>query len=99
MAATPRWQRWREVLSRAFGAVDMGVPDEVECGAIRASLLGPVQAVVVDGGPLRARRTRRLIARSDNTERHLFASDRGLDGAGASAEEAEMHVTPDSESC
>ncbi|MFJ4950536.1 helix-turn-helix domain-containing protein [Streptomyces sp. NPDC088760] len=59
---------WREVLSRTFGAVDMGVPDEVECGAIRASLLGPVQAVVVDGDPLRARRTRRLVAGSDNDD-------------------------------
>ncbi|WP_051790210.1 helix-turn-helix domain-containing protein [Streptomyces sp. NRRL S-1022] len=59
---------WREALALTFGAVDMGVSDEVECGAIRASSLGPVQAVVVDGDPLLARRTRRLIAGSDNDD-------------------------------
>ncbi|MFG2881108.1 DUF5709 domain-containing protein [Streptomyces sp. NPDC048297] len=33
----------------------------------------------------------------ENTESDLFAFDRGLDGAGASAEEAAMHVIPDSD--
>ncbi|WP_445030205.1 DUF5709 domain-containing protein [Streptomyces sp. SAS_270] len=33
-----------------------------------------------------------------NTESDLIASDIGLDGAGASAEEAAMHLIPDSES-
>ncbi|MFF8727014.1 helix-turn-helix domain-containing protein [Streptomyces sp. NPDC015171] len=55
---------WREALSRTFGAVDMGVPDEVDGGTIRTSPLGPMQVVTVDGDPLRARRTPRLIAGS-----------------------------------
>jgi hypothetical protein len=46
-------------------------------------------------------RAGRLVAPDEgsheNTESDLFASDRGLDGAGASAEEAAMHVIPDSE--
>ncbi|MGY0064097.1 DUF5709 domain-containing protein [Streptomyces sp. LZ34] len=33
----------------------------------------------------------------ENRESDLFASDVGLDGAGASAEEAAMHLIPDSE--
>ncbi|MGW5661717.1 DUF5709 domain-containing protein [Streptomyces sp. NPDC003758] len=33
----------------------------------------------------------------ENTESDLVASDVGLDGAGASAEEAAMHVVPDSD--
>ncbi|GGW14098.1 AraC family transcriptional regulator [Streptomyces capoamus] len=57
---------WREALSRTFGAVDMGVPDEVERGTLRTSPLGQVQAVVVDGDPMRAVRTRRLAAGSDD---------------------------------
>ncbi|MGW1787858.1 helix-turn-helix domain-containing protein [Streptomyces tubercidicus] len=59
---------WREALSQTFGAVDMGVPDEIGRGTIRTSLLGPMQAVTVDGDPLRALRTRRLIAGSDNDD-------------------------------
>ncbi|MGW7426683.1 DUF5709 domain-containing protein [Streptomyces sp. NPDC054813] len=46
-------------------------------------------------------RAGRLVAPDEgaheNTETDLFASDRGLDGAGASAEEAAMHVVPDAE--
>ncbi|MET9452246.1 helix-turn-helix domain-containing protein [Streptomyces cinerochromogenes] len=63
-----RREYWREALARTFGAVDMGVPDEVESGTIRTSLLGPLQAVTVDGDPQWARRTRRLIAGSDNDD-------------------------------
>jgi AraC-like DNA-binding protein len=59
---------WREALSRTFGAVDMCVPDEVGSGTIRTSLLGPMQAVTVDGDPMRAVRTRRLVAGSDNDD-------------------------------
>ncbi|MFF9458266.1 DUF5709 domain-containing protein [Streptomyces flaveolus] len=44
-------------------------------------------------------RAGRLVAPDEgshtNTESDLFASDVGLDGAGASAEEAAMHVIPD----
>ncbi|MER5513345.1 MULTISPECIES: DUF5709 domain-containing protein [unclassified Streptomyces] len=46
-------------------------------------------------------RAGRLVAPDEgaheNTETDLFASDRGLDGAGASAEEAAMHVIPDAD--
>ncbi|WP_459740628.1 AraC-like ligand-binding domain-containing protein [Streptomyces sp. E-15] len=59
---------WREALSQTFGAVDMRVPDEVDRGTIQTSLLGPMQVVTVDGEPLRAARTRRLIAGSDNDD-------------------------------
>ncbi|POX61746.1 hypothetical protein C3492_20855 [Streptomyces sp. Ru62] len=47
-------------------------------------------------------RAGRLVAPDEGsheiTESDLFASDRGLDGAGASAEEAAMHVIPDADS-
>ncbi|MFG2934927.1 DUF5709 domain-containing protein [Streptomyces sp. NPDC048282] len=46
-------------------------------------------------------RAGRLLAPDEGahevTDSDLFASDRGLDGAGASAEEAAMHVIPDSD--
>ncbi|MEV5149274.1 helix-turn-helix domain-containing protein [Streptomyces sp. NPDC052727] len=59
---------WREALSQTFGALDIDVPDDVGCGTIRVSPLGPILAVTVDGDPLRAQRTRRLIAGSDNDD-------------------------------
>ncbi|MET9081737.1 DUF5709 domain-containing protein [Streptomyces sp. NPDC004237] len=46
-------------------------------------------------------RAGRLLAPDEGahevSDSDLFASDRGLDGAGASAEEAAMHVIPDSD--
>jgi hypothetical protein len=46
-------------------------------------------------------RAGRLLAPDEGahevTDSDLFASDRGLDGAGASAEEAAMHVIPESD--
>lgn len=46
-------------------------------------------------------RAGRLLAPDEGahevTDSDLFASDRGLDGAGASAEEAAMHVIPDAD--
>ncbi|WP_225823976.1 helix-turn-helix domain-containing protein [Streptomyces naphthomycinicus] len=59
---------WRDALSQTFAAVDMRVPDEVDSGTIRASALGGMQVVTVDGAPHQARRTRRLIAGSDNDD-------------------------------
>lgn len=59
---------WREALSRTFGAVDMSVTDEVGSATIRTSPLGPMQAVTVEGDPMRVLRTRRLIAGSDNDD-------------------------------
>lgn len=48
------------------------------------------------------RRAGRLIAPDEgaheDTEKDLIAYDAGVDGAGASAEEAAIHVIPDSES-
>ncbi|WP_225825918.1 helix-turn-helix domain-containing protein [Streptomyces naphthomycinicus] len=58
---------WREALSQTFWAADRSAP-EVGRGAVRASLLGPIRAVTADGDPLRASRTRRLIAGSDNED-------------------------------
>ncbi|MEV6836954.1 helix-turn-helix domain-containing protein [Streptomyces sp. NPDC051133] len=68
VSAHRRRAYWREALSRTFGAVDMAVSDEVGRGTIRTSLLGPVQAVTVEGDPMRGLRTRRLIAGSDNDD-------------------------------
>jgi AraC-like DNA-binding protein len=59
---------WREALSRTFGAVDMTVPDEVYSGTIRATSLGRLQAVTVDGDCLSALRTRRLVAQGGEDE-------------------------------
>ncbi|MET7644502.1 helix-turn-helix domain-containing protein [Streptomyces sp. NPDC005426] len=53
---------WREALSRTFGTVDMTVPDEVYSGTIRATPLGRLRAVTVDGDHLSAVRTRRHLA-------------------------------------
>ncbi|MEV7866344.1 helix-turn-helix domain-containing protein [Streptomyces sp. NPDC088124] len=68
MPTNRRRTYWCEALSRTFGAVDMAVPDEVDHGTIRTSPLGQMLAVTVDGDPLRAVRTRRLIAGSDNDD-------------------------------
>ncbi|RSS33542.1 helix-turn-helix domain-containing protein [Streptomyces sp. WAC08241] len=59
---------WREALATTFGSVDMTVPDEVRFGTIRTAPLGRAQAVTVEGGPQTARRTRSLIASSDNED-------------------------------
>ncbi|MGK5532136.1 helix-turn-helix domain-containing protein [Streptomyces sp. URMC 129] len=67
-ASVPAHRRrasWREALSRTFGAVDMAVPAEVRSGTIRTAALGRLRVITVDGDPLRAVRTRRLIARGD----------------------------------
>ncbi|WP_329568211.1 helix-turn-helix domain-containing protein [Streptomyces sp. NBC_01361] len=70
-ATVPAHQRrayWREALSRTFGAVDMSVPEEVNSGTIRTAPLGGLQVTTVDGDPLEARRTRRLIAQGDEDQ-------------------------------
>ncbi|MDX2681446.1 helix-turn-helix domain-containing protein [Streptomyces sp. NY05-11A] len=66
--AHPRRTHWREARSRTFGAVDMSVPDEVHSGTIRTDPLGPLQVTTVDGDPLEARPTRRLIPQGDEGE-------------------------------
>ncbi|MET8947910.1 helix-turn-helix domain-containing protein [Streptomyces sp. NPDC004542] len=59
---------WRGALSETFGAVNMTVPDEVYSGTIRATPLGRLQAVTVDGDCLSALRTRRLVSQDDQDE-------------------------------
>ncbi|MEU1090464.1 helix-turn-helix domain-containing protein [Streptomyces sp. NPDC005576] len=59
---------WREALSQTFGAVNMTVPDEVYSGAIRATPLGRLQAVTVDGDGLSAVRTRQLVSQDDQID-------------------------------
>ncbi|MEU1786841.1 helix-turn-helix domain-containing protein [Streptomyces sparsogenes] len=63
--APRRRAHWRDALSRTFGTVDMTVPDEVRSGTIRTAPLGRLRVTTVEGGPLEAQRTRRLIARGN----------------------------------
>jgi hypothetical protein len=75
---------------------DIGVPEGDGIGDICGTDGEPIDYEVGD------ERAGRLVAPDEgsheNTESDLFASDMGLDGAGASAEEAAMHVIPDAES-
>jgi hypothetical protein len=75
---------------------DIGVPEGDGIGDICGTDGEPIDDEVGD------ERAGRLVAPDEgsheNTESDLFASDVGLDGAGASAEEAAMHVIPDAES-
>jgi hypothetical protein len=54
------------------------------------------------GGEVGAARTGRLMApdqgQGEDTDSEMLAEDEGIDGAGASAEEAAMHTIDDSES-
>ncbi|MFK0115338.1 helix-turn-helix domain-containing protein [Streptomyces sp. NPDC090994] len=68
LPARDRQAHRREALSRTFGAVDVVVPDEVYSGMIRATPLGPLQAVTVDGDGLSAPRTRRLVTQYGQDE-------------------------------
>jgi ABC-type Fe3+-citrate transport system substrate-binding protein len=56
---------------------------------------------VLDDGEVGDARSGRLVAQdegsADDEDSQLWASDRGIDGAGASAEEAAMHVIDDDE--
>ncbi|CAL9296758.1 helix-turn-helix domain-containing protein [Streptomyces sp. SudanB52_2052] len=66
--ARQRRAHWREALSRTFGAVDISVAREVNSGTIRTAPLGRLQVTTVDGDPLEARRTPRLIAQGDEEQ-------------------------------
>lgn len=74
---------------------DIGVPEGDGVGDTWDTDGEPIDGEVGDA------RAGRLLAPDEgtheNTESDLFASDLGLDGAGASAEEAAMHVIPDSD--
>ncbi|MEU4872044.1 helix-turn-helix domain-containing protein [Streptomyces sp. NPDC021608] len=66
--ASRRRAYWREALSRTFAAVDVAVPDGACSGTLRTSALGRLRLTTVEGGPVRAWRTPRLIARDGNEE-------------------------------
>lgn len=74
---------------------DLAVPEGDDLGDVWDTDGELLDGEVGDG------RAGRLVAPDEgaheNTETDLFASDRGLDGAGASAEEAAMHVIPDAD--
>ncbi|MER6086177.1 DUF5709 domain-containing protein [Streptomyces sp. NPDC013157] len=74
---------------------DIGVPDGDGLGDTWDTDGELLDDEVGDG------RAGRLLAPDEGahevTDSDLFASDRGLDGAGASAEEAAMHVIPESD--
>ncbi|MEU3856393.1 DUF5709 domain-containing protein [Streptomyces sp. NPDC028722] len=76
---------------------DVGAPEGDGIGDTWGMAGEPIDLEVGD------ERAGRLLAPDEgsheNTESDLFASDLGLDGAGASAEEAAMHVIPDSGTC
>ncbi|QHA03269.1 hypothetical protein GQF42_08340 [Streptomyces broussonetiae] len=93
-------ERWRgESLDERLAeeVPDIGVPEGDGIGDTWGMAGEPVDPEVGD------ERAGRLVAPDEgsheNTESDLFASDIGPDGAGASAEEAAMHVIPDSETC
>ncbi|GAB7188410.1 DNA-binding transcriptional activator FeaR [Kitasatospora sp. Ki12] len=74
-----RRQYWRDALSQTFGTVDITVPDEVYSGTIRATRLGRLQAVTVDGDSLSVLRTRRHVAQSGEDEYVVVKQlDRGV---------------------
>ncbi|MGV9420040.1 AraC-like ligand-binding domain-containing protein [Streptomyces sp. NPDC003674] len=62
----PRRTYWREALSRTFAAVEVAAPEEACSDAVRAVRLGHLRVAEMDGGPLRARRTERLIAQGQD---------------------------------
>lgn len=91
--SVPTHQRgtyWREALSQTFAAVDIAVPDEVYSGTIRTSRLGHVQVTRVDGDPMRARRTPRLIARGDDEQLVVTLLARGVATVEQDAREASL---------
>lgn len=87
-----RLEYWRAALSQAFAAVDIDVPDEVCSGSIRTSRLGHLQIATVEGDPLWARRTPRLIARGKDQQLVVKLLVRGV--AKVEQDSREVHLHP-----
>ncbi|WP_327371151.1 helix-turn-helix domain-containing protein [Streptomyces sp. NBC_01217] len=81
---------WREALSQTFAAVDIVVPDGNCSGTIRTSWLGHLQVTTVDGGPMRAQRTPRLIARGDDEQLVVKLLARGVATVEQDGHEADL---------
>jgi len=92
-SSVPTHQRlayWRAALSQTFAAVDIAVPDEVCSGSIRTSRLGHLQVATVDGGPLWARRTPRLIAQDKDQQLIVKLLVRGVARVEQDAHEVDL---------
>lgn len=88
--APQRLEYWRAALSHAFAAVDVTVPDEVCSGSVRTSRLGHLQVATVEGDPLGARRTPRLIARGEDQQLVVTLLARGVARFEQDAREVEL---------
>jgi len=80
---------------REGGSLDQRLAAEEPDPAMRADL-GDADEEYLADGEVGSARAGRLVdpdqGDGHDTESHLFASDVGIDGAGASAEEAAMHI-------
>jgi AraC-like DNA-binding protein len=87
-----RLEYWRAALSHTFAAVDIAVPDEVCSGSIRTSRLGHLQVATVEGGPLWARRTPRMITPGRDQQLIVKLLVRGV--ARVEQDAREVHLRP-----
>lgn len=83
---------WREALSLTFAATDMTVPDEACSGTIRTSPLGQLLVAAADGDPMRARRTPRLVAQSNDD--HVVINLLGRGAARIEQDGREVYLCP-----
>lgn len=92
-AVTPRGELEGETLDERIAQEEPEVWAEAEDEADADILDGPV------GGEVGAARTGRLVAPDEGVREDVdtapYAEDEGIDGAGASAEEAAMHTLED----
>lgn len=90
-ATTARGQLEGETIEERLGQEEPEVWADAEQERDADILDGPV------GGEVGTERTGRLVAQDDGSgaEQDVFAEDEGIDGAGASAEEAAMHTIED----
>lgn len=92
-AVTPRGELEGETIDERIAQEEPEVWADVEDEAEADILDGPV------GGEVGAERTGRLVAPDEGVREDVdaapYAEDEGIDGAGASAEEAAMHTIED----
>ncbi len=92
-AVTPRGELEGETIDERIAQEEPEVWADVEDEADADILDGPV------GGEVGAERTGRLVAPDEGVREDVdaapYAEDEGIDGAGASAEEAAMHTIED----